>query len=158
MFKMVAILGLVAGGAGYALYEHTDLFGSKGVCGSGECQVAVKKLCCESDASAVPACCATPCAACAGGCDGCPLCEDDCSACCGPTTAVAAKPDCCAANKPCCDTVEACCPTATVATKVKNPPCCLKTEVCPECTPACCALMGGAGAAVAGPAAFVAAK
>ena len=46
MFKLAALLGLVAGGAGYGLYTHTDLFGCKS--GDGECCLLAKKSCCNA--------------------------------------------------------------------------------------------------------------
>jgi hypothetical protein len=66
MFKIAAVLGLVAGGAGYAVYEYTDLFGSNcGSCSqsSQDCTitpVAVTPSCCETStegALAVSPCC-----------------------------------------------------------------------------------------------------
>ena len=106
MFKIVAVLGLVAGGAGYALYEHTDLFGCKG----GSCPLS-KNSCCSQPAvtpacysagsgcdgsvpccetaitTTVAACCADPCLACAlVACEACAECAD----CCGTASATAA--------------------------------------------------------------------
>jgi hypothetical protein len=51
MFKIAAVLGLVAGGAGYAVYEYTDWFG--GCSGSHTAcvqqqQEPVKSPCCQS--------------------------------------------------------------------------------------------------------------
>jgi hypothetical protein len=166
MFKVIAILGAVAGGAGYGLYAHTDLF-------NNETAPLTKKSCCQGkDATtATPSCCATPCPSCADGCDGCPLCEVDCSACCGSAASVAAaakKPEaCCAAKKPCCETQEACCATtspvsARVAKTKKAPSCCANPcaacadgcDWCPLCEVDCSACCGlSANTAVAGPAA-----
>jgi hypothetical protein len=52
MFKIVAVLGLVAGGAGYAVYEYTDLFGCNG---SATCPQA-KQPCCTQQ-PVTPECC-----------------------------------------------------------------------------------------------------
>ena len=58
MFKIIALIGAIAGGATYGLYAHTDLFGSK--C-NGNCPLTGKKLCCSEEPKATPSCCATPC-------------------------------------------------------------------------------------------------
>lgn len=109
MFKIIALVGAIAGGATYGLYAHTDLFGYK--CDGSRCALVAKLPCCEGDGPTVysPPCCDKPCAACADGCDGCPLCEIDCSACCTAvataisTGAVNAKPDCCSLKASCCE-------------------------------------------------------
>lgn len=119
MFKMIALVGAIAGGATYGLYAHTGVFSK---CSEGGCPLAAMKSCCEeskpcceksepccdaekgstapvSVASASccsikasapkPTCCATPCPACAAGCDGCPICAVDCSDCCGASAKTA---------------------------------------------------------------------
>jgi hypothetical protein len=164
MFKMIAILGLVAGGAGYGLYAHTDLFD----CNGGSCSVAKKQCCSQgvSPTAVTPSCCATPCPGCETGC---PDCCDDCGDCCGVTSAVSAaakKPEasCCSAKKACCEVQDVCCVASTLASvKVaKKASCCANPcaacadgcDWCPLCEVDCSACCGlSANAAVAGPAA-----
>ncbi len=78
MFKLIAILGVVAGGAGYGLYATTDLFGNRGPSYPEPIRAG-----CPNTAKAAAPCCATPCDDCSTG-----TCADCCAACelcCGPT-------------------------------------------------------------------------
>lgn len=129
MFKVIALVGAIAGGATYGLYSQTDIFGGK--CNGGACSLEAKKSCCEGKEATTPSCCATPCPACAKGCDEC--CEV-CEVCCAEGKAVTAT-----ASAP---KADACC--ATKVSAVKASPCC--AEPCGECTIE-------AKTAVAGPAA-----
>ena len=52
MFKIAAVLGLVAGGAGYAVYEYTDLFG----CNDHSCPLGGKSCCLDQQKSVTPEC------------------------------------------------------------------------------------------------------
>ena len=54
MFKIIALIGAIAGGATYGLYAHTDLFGGK--C-NGNCPLMGKKPCCSEEPKATSACC-----------------------------------------------------------------------------------------------------
>src|SRR5262245_13835811 len=112
MFKMVAILAVVAGGAGYGLYAHTDLFGSKSeptpvakmpCCTEGNGSTAIKPSCCQSG----DACCEVLADCCTTG---------------SVASATSTKPASCCATK-----------TATVATKPA--PCC--AVLCAACGDIC---------------------
>lgn len=162
MFKIVALIAAVAGGAAYGLYAHTDVF----QCASTS--TAGGSCCKDKTAVAVPPCCAAaePC------------CETG-DPCCSGSAAVAAKTEaCCAAKKACCEVGDVCCDSAKAAAagavtlpisvKVKKPSCCANPcaacadgcDVCPICAVDCSACCGAAAAktAVAGPAAAVAVK
>lgn len=154
MFKIIALIGAIAGGTTYGLYAHTDLFGDK--C-HGNCPLAAKS-CCNGNVNATPSCCVTPCPDCAKGCD---ECCDVCDLCCGAATAVAVSTKTNgSAGFP------ACCSDKTTLVSAKKAACC--ADPCPSCTPnceaccpacptvcgACCGV--SAKAAVAGPAAVVA--
>jgi hypothetical protein len=127
MFKLIALLGVVAGGAAYGLYSQTDLFGSK----CGTCSQA-KKSCCEKETlTALPPCCAVPCPSCAANCDDC---CDICDVCCGAAVQLSsgvaiAKPEACCAAK-----------ATTVQVATKAAACCV--GLCAACGTACdgCAL------------------
>jgi hypothetical protein len=79
MFKIAAVLGLVAGGAGFAVYEYTDWFGGCSghkVCAVQPEPVAVKPPCCQEKTESgevVTSCCEAPAkvvvrASCCAGC------------------------------------------------------------------------------------------
>jgi hypothetical protein len=140
MFKIIALVGMLAGGAGYAAYEYTDLFGCKGkTCPLSNTQQPV---------AATPSCCQP-------GADCCEVSASCCDA--GSTAKVVAKTTGC---------TDSCCSpktTTTAATKVVA--CCahpciacalLACEACADCA-ACCGATN-AKAAVAGPAALVPVK
>src|SRR5262249_54891770 len=118
MFKMVALLGLVAGGAGYGLYTHTDLFCCKG--GHG-CCLLPNKPCCDDAATPSPSCCTAGSECCDASAE---CCLTDKHATAASKTASGAK------AKSCCGDV--CCPAC--------PACCSDCcgEVCCPVCPACC--------------------
>jgi hypothetical protein len=117
MLKLAAVLGLMAGAAGYGLYAYTDVFSCSGE-GDQPCCQAEKKPCCGTTPG-VPPCCGTTSECC-----------DSNALCCLVGTAATAKPDCCADAKPCCETSEACCP-ATKAAAASKAPCC--ADPCAAC-------------------------
>src|SRR5262245_49167919 len=123
MFKVIALVGAIAGGTTYGLYAHTDLFDKKCNKCDGSCPLAVQKPCCGGDAVKSPPCCANPCPKCADGCEFCELCATDCAKCCGTASAGAASP------KP------ACCAAKTAAVSAKKPTCC--ATPCPGCADGC---------------------
>jgi hypothetical protein len=135
MFKIAAVLGLVAGGAGFAVYEYTDLFGD---CSGphGTCAVQPQPV------SATPSCC-QPKADC---------CEEAASCCEAKTTKVAVKASCCAG----------CCAEATpsaaarLAAALGDPHVAGALLACEACVTSRDA--SGATAAVAGGAAVLGAK
>jgi hypothetical protein len=128
MFKILAIVGAIAGGTTYGLYAHTDLFKD---CGGTNCPVSVAaeaKPCCQESSAPKPECC-EPGASC---------CEEKASCC--STKATAAKLPACCASKTLPVSTAACC---------ANP--------CPQCAIECSVCCGdSAKAAIAGPAAIVA--
>jgi len=77
MFKLIAILGVVAGGAGYGLYAGTGLFGTQGPSNPGPTRAG-----CPNTAKVTAPCCATPCPDCSTGT--CVDCCEVCDLCCGP--------------------------------------------------------------------------
>ena len=169
MFKIIALVAAIAGGATYGLYAHTNLLGKK--C-DGSCPLA-NRSCCDgastespstespntgSASAASPSCCVIPCPACSAGCE---KCCDICELCCSGAQAVSAGAAGAAGAKP-----EACC-SVKASTKVSAKkagccadPCPLCAVACEECCPACPVVCGAccgvsAKAAVAGPAAAV---
>ena len=96
MFKILALVGAIAGGTTYGLYAHTDLFDKK--CGGPGCplttsagvQPDAKPLCCEPTAPCCeehPPCCSTKAAAAKPAAAPC---------CASKTIPVSAKAACCA--------------------------------------------------------------
>jgi hypothetical protein len=145
MFKIVALVGLLAGGAGYAAYEYTDLFGCKGqTCSLSNNQQAAKPSCCDPGAD----CCE------AG------------AACCDSAKAAAKPAACCQTGDECCEVRAACCsaPSRTVAVSAKKAACCANPcaacadgcDGCPICEIDCSGCCGAESAkiAVGGPAAL----
>src|SRR5581483_5666746 len=138
----------VAGGAGYGLYTHTDLFGCKG---SHECCLLAKKSCCEEAATPKLTCCQQGSECCDVGAECCAtgtavlagVTGEKTEACCAAKAKlVAAKAGCCPACPECC---VACCGDCC------GEVCC---SLCPACCGACCG--NSAKVAVAGPAAVLA--
>jgi hypothetical protein len=151
MFKVIALVGALAGGAAYGVYSHTDYFGDN-------CPFGGKK-CCQTGATeaASPSCCATPCPACSKGCD---ECCDVCDLCCGAATSVisATSPEP-QAGCPACAGLKVSA-TRTAKAACCADPCPLCATSCETCCPACPTVCGAccgtsAKAAVAGPAAVV---
>ena len=140
MFKIVAVLGLIAGGAGYATYEYTDLFGCDN---SATCPLAKKAA---GETAAQPSCC------------------EPASDCCEPTAACCEAPSKVAAMaKAGC--TDSCCSAKTTTVAAKVAACCdnpcvacalLACEACADCATCCGA--ASTPAAVAGVAAVVPAK
>jgi hypothetical protein len=78
MFKILALVGAIAGGATYGLYAHTDLF----KCGGGDCPLSVSaetKPCCQTSNEAAPSCC-----------EKISTCSEEASPCCAAKTLAAA--------------------------------------------------------------------
>ena len=128
MFKILAIVGAIAGGTTYGLYAHTDLFKQ---CSGTNCPLSTAaeiKPCCQESAAPKTECC-EPGASC---------CEEKAS-CCSTKAAAAKLPACCASKT---------LPVSTAA-------CC--ANPCPQCAIECSVCCGdSAKAAIAGPAAIVA--
>lgn len=142
MFKIIALVGAIAGGTSYGLYAHTDLFGSH----CGNCSLSAKKSCCNADSPALPPCCESG--------------EDCCSpgaACCEIGSAISAgttgsgAPSCCSAKtQPISAAKASCCANPC-------PACAVACDNCPICQVDCSGCCGlSAKAAVAGPAAALA--
>ena len=122
MFKIIALVGAIAGGATYALYTHTDLFGDSCII---TCPLAAEKSCCEGKAATAPPCCPSSDSTISIGSD----------ECCEATKAATA-----ASNPACCLT----------QASIKKPSACCAT-LCPECETGCgaeakTAVAGPAGA------------
>jgi hypothetical protein len=123
MFKIAAVLGLVAGGAGFAVYEYTDWFGGCSghtVCNGSPEPVAVQPCCQERAGSGevVTECCEAP-------------------------AKVVARASCCAG---CCEAAPSA--TAKLAASVGNPHVAGALLACEACATHCDA--SGARAAVGG--------
>lgn len=124
MFKVVALAGMIAGGAVYGLYEYTNVLCLH--CDSQKtCGLTSKKSCC--DATVEPECCVLQ------------------SECCyqhalgsvAGTMAISttvSKPAGCSVAKATCDTSSSCCSTTKVSA-VKKATCC--ADPCPQCQVAC---------------------
>jgi hypothetical protein len=142
MFKILALVGAIAGGATYGLYSHTDLFNNQ--CGGKGCPLtaaAETKPCCQDSTDLKPSCC-EPSA---------PCCEETASCC--ATKAAAAK------------SVASCCKSQTIPVSTKaaccTDPCPLCATACEVCCPACPTVCGACcgvsvKVAIAGPAGVVA--
>src|SRR5262245_43440055 len=137
MFKILALVGAIAGGATYGLYAHTDLF----KCTGNGCQLSASaepKPCCQTYPEASPSCSEK-----SSSC-----CEEVSPCCAAKTLAVAGvAPACASQTIPVSVTKSACCPA----------PCdeCVKAACtgCDACS-TCCSV--SAKAAIGGSAAFVA--
>jgi hypothetical protein len=124
MFKIAAVLGLVAGGAGFAVYEYTDWFG--GCSGHKACcvqpqPVAVTPPCCQPQTD----CCEVT------------------ASCCEAPAKVVVKTACCPA---CCEAAPSA--TAKLAAACENPHIAGALIACEACATRCD--VSGARAAVAG--------
>ena len=109
MFKIIALAGLLTGGAGYATYEYTDLFGSRDGCPLSN------KSCCPLQTQPVavtPSCCQT-------GAECCEVVASCCDA--GSTARVAAKTSCCQIGADCCEVSAACCGATNATAAVAGP-------------------------------------
>ena len=88
MFKILALVGAIAGGATYGLYAHTDLF--KQCDGSG-CPLtasAQPQPCCQESSVAKPSCCE----------ETSPCCEEKAACCASKTLIAAGVAPCCASQ------------------------------------------------------------
>ena len=141
MFKILAIVGAIAGGTTYGLYAHTDLFKE---CAGTNCPLSTAaeiKPCCQESAAPKTECC-EPGESC---------CEEKASCC--STKAAAAKPASCCASKtvPVSTAKAACCADPCPQCEIDCSVCC---PACPTMCASCCG--DSAKAAIAGPAAIVA--
>jgi hypothetical protein len=121
MFKILALVGAIAGGATYGLYAHTDLF--KQCDGSG-CPLSASSQpqpCCQESSVAKPSCCE----------ETSPCCEEK-AACCASKTLIAAG-------------VAPCCASQTIPVSVAKSGCCAAS-----CDEGAKAAIGGSAAFVAG--------
>lgn len=108
MFKVLALAGLVAGGAVYGLYEYTDLFCCHSDSQQACCQkLTAKKSCCDGTTPDQPSCCTS----------GDECCDVNALCCITGTAAIASK------TKSSCDNVSPCC-TASAAAVAKKATCC----------------------------------
>jgi hypothetical protein len=139
MFKIIALIGAIAGGATYGLYAHTDLFNKH--CDGG-CPLSAQadpSPCCQN-AQPKPDCCQT----------GSECCEPQSPCCAAPKANVASS--CCASKTiPVSTTKAACCADPCPQCAVDCSVCC---PACPSVCGSCCGL--STKAAIAGPAAIVA--
>lgn len=141
MFKILAIVGALAGGTTYGLYAHTDMF--KKECGKCPLSAAAEiKPCCQETATPKADCCEP----------GEWCCEENAPCCSTKLAAAKATSSCCASKTSPVSAKSACC----------TDPCPLCETECAVCCPSCPTACGSccdvsAKVAIAGPAAIIAA-
>jgi hypothetical protein len=96
MFKILALIGAIAGGTTYGLYAHTNLL-------DHNCPFSAGNSCCQGNGDVTPSCCPAPCADGSKGsdesCDVSDLCSSAASAVVASTqTPSAAYPPCCSSK------------------------------------------------------------